>query len=99
MPTRDERSWRKRLRVMWRSTARFSSACPRRTRDSSSRNATSRTKSQAVFNPLMTSHGSGKRGDGREAEQEIAGFPAHLFFASSFGSHHANPSEAFPFLL
>jgi hypothetical protein len=54
---------------------------------------------QAVFNPPMASDGGGKRVGGREAEQEIAGFPAHFVFDPSFGSHHANPSEAFPFLL
>lgn len=51
-----------------------------------------------IFNAPMASNGSCKCFDGRKAEQEIAGFPAHFVFDPSFGSHHANPSEALPFL-
>lgn len=52
-----------------------------------------------VFNAPMASDSGGERLHRRETEQEIVGFPSHLFFDVSFGSHHTNSSEAFPPLL
>ena len=51
------------------------------------------------FNAPMTSDGASKRPDRRETEQERAGFSADDVFDPPFGSHHANPGQAFPFLL